>query len=463
MPGTVPRYPHHALEWSAAGLDLLWIVIAGPASTTIYKSFTGVSASPSVYLALAILISGLFVIWSHYRGIYNVEALLRLDRQIRSAAFKWCGSFAAMIAIAFMMKSASDISRGATIVFFAFGALGLLGIRIAGSVYLQAELARGGLRSRKVALFDLGFPGLSPEKLRQLAFAGFEVAERARVNSSMEQTVRNELERFINAIRGSDTEEILISLPHHMLGSLPLIVDQLRSTPLRARIIPDGQLSYLLFQRRRGFGNFGLVEIKREPLTSFERFAKRGLDLFMAGGAVVALAPLLAIAMLAIKIDSPGPVLFNQTRRGFNGRTFRILKLRTMHVLEDGPNIAQTTRNDSRVTRVGRWFRRTSVDELPQLWNVVRGDMSIVGPRPHAVAHDVYYDDLIENYAYRQHVKPGLTGWAQVNGFRGETPRVEDMKARVDHDLWYISNWSLGLDLRIILLTCTRLLSKGAY
>jgi undecaprenyl-phosphate galactose phosphotransferase/putative colanic acid biosynthesis UDP-glucose lipid carrier transferase len=279
----------------------------------------------------------------------------------------------------------------------------------------------------------------------------------------LQQAVQVGLAALLSKIRGSDVDEILISMPCSMLGILPLVVDQLRSTPLRARVMPDAQLSYLLFQRRRGFGSFALVEVKREPLSAFEQIAKRGMDLIVAGCAVVALAPLLGIVMLVIKLESPGPVLFNQTRRGFNGRTFRILKLRTMHVLEDGPEIAQTTRNDRRVTRAGLWLRKTSVDELPQLWNVVRGDMSIVGPRPHAVAHDVYYDDLIENYAFRQHVKPGLTGWAQVNGFRGETPRVEDMKARVDHDLWYINNWSLRLDLRIILLTCTRLLSKHAY
>jgi lipopolysaccharide/colanic/teichoic acid biosynthesis glycosyltransferase len=183
----------------------------------------------------------------------------------------------------------------------------------------------------------------------------------------------------------------------------------------------------------------------------------------LAAGALIALGPLLLVSMVVLKLDSPGPVLFKQNRRGFNGRSFRILKLRTMHVLEDGPTIIQTTKHDRRVTRFGRWLRRTSVDELPQLWNVIRGDMSIVGPRPHAIAHDEFYDELIENYAYRQHVKPGLTGWAQVHGFRGETPRVDDMKMRVEHDLWYVSNWSFGLDLRIVLLTCTRILGEGAY
>jgi lipopolysaccharide/colanic/teichoic acid biosynthesis glycosyltransferase len=134
-----------------------------------------------------------------------------------------------------------------------------------------------------------------------------------------------------------------------------------------------------------------------------------------------------------------------------------------MSVMEDGAHVVQATKHDSRVTRVGYWLRRTSIDELPQLWNVLRGEMSVVGPRPHAVAHDNYYDQLIENYAFRHHVKPGLTGWAQVSGFRGETADVSLMATRVDHDVWYISNWSLLLDLRILALTCLKLYTKPAH
>ena len=170
------------------------------------------------------------------------------------------------------------------------------------------------------------------------------------------------------------------------------------------------------------------------------------------------------IAAVLIKFDSYGPILFTQARNGFNNRTFRILKFRTMNTLEDGTNIKQVTRNDSRVTRVGRLLRRTSIDELPQLWNVIRGDMSLVGPRPHAIAHNSQYGQLIANYAFRHHVKPGLTGWAQIHGFRGETSTVELMKRRVELDLWYIDNWSLWLDLKIMVKTfAVLLIQRSAY
>jgi undecaprenyl-phosphate galactose phosphotransferase/putative colanic acid biosynthesis UDP-glucose lipid carrier transferase len=169
--------------------------------------------------------------------------------------------------------------------------------------------------------------------------------------------------------------------------------------------------------------------------------------------ALVALLPLMLITALLIKLDSPGPALFKQKRDGFNQQVFNIYKFRTMHVLEDGPGVKQAIRNDPRVTRLGRWLRKSSIDELPQLFNVIRGDMSLVGPRPHAKCHNSEYEKLIAYYAFRHHVKPGLTGWAQVNGYRGETRRVEQMQRRVEHDLWYINNWSPWLDLRILLQT----------
>ena len=174
--------------------------------------------------------------------------------------------------------------------------------------------------------------------------------------------------------------------------------------------------------------------------------------------------PLLALVAVAIKLDSPGPILFRQKRCGFNGRSFSIRKFRTMFVLEDGPSITQAQFADKRVTRLGAWLRRTSIDELPQLLNVLDGSMSLVGPRPHAVAHDNRFDKLVQNYAYRRRVKPGLTGWAQVNGYRGPTPDAASIKQRVEYDLWYIDNWSLKLDFMILLQTPLEILrGQNAY
>jgi putative colanic acid biosysnthesis UDP-glucose lipid carrier transferase len=187
---------------------------------------------------------------------------------------------------------------------------------------------------------------------------------------------------------------------------------------------------------------------------------KRVLDVTVALSLVVLLAPVLALVSLAIALDSRGPVLFCQRRTGLGGQTFGIFKFRSMHVLEDGAEVIQASAHDARITRVGRIIRKLSLDELPQLFNVIAGDMSLVGPRPHAVAHDDYYGAAISNYVVRQTVKPGITGWAQVNGARGATPTIETMQRRVDLDAWYAGHASLALDLKILLRTPVAVLSS---
>jgi putative colanic acid biosysnthesis UDP-glucose lipid carrier transferase len=187
---------------------------------------------------------------------------------------------------------------------------------------------------------------------------------------------------------------------------------------------------------------------------------KRVLDVTVALSLVVLLAPVLALVSLAIALDSRGPVLFCQRRTGLGGQTFGIFKFRSMHVLEDGAEVIQASAHDARITRVGRIIRKLSLDELPQLFNVIASDMSLVGPRPHAVAHDDYYGAAISNYVVRQTVKPGITGWAQVNGARGATPTIETMQRRVDLDAWYAGHASLALDLKILLRTPVAVLSS---
>jgi exopolysaccharide biosynthesis polyprenyl glycosylphosphotransferase len=218
-------------------------------------------------------------------------------------------------------------------------------------------------------------------------------------------------------------------------------------------VVPDAQTASLVRCKPTSVGKYVALETRREPLDIVQRSLKRLLDLLIASMAIVLLAPLFALVAIAIKLDSRGPVLFRQTRNGYRGKPFKIFKFRSMHVLEDGPVIHQARRDDARITRLGRILRKSSVDELPQLVNVLLGDMSLVGPRPHAQAHDELYARTIENYEVRQHVKPGLTGWAQVNGLRGETATLDAMWRRIEFDLWYAVNASVLLDLEILLRT----------
>jgi putative colanic acid biosynthesis UDP-glucose lipid carrier transferase len=213
----------------------------------------------------------------------------------------------------------------------------------------------------------------------------------------------------------------------------------------------------VLAARNAKFGQFK----KQTPseYRSVDSVLKRMSDLFIAATALILLSPIFLIIALAIKLDSPGPVFFKQRRLGLNSVTFNILKFRSMTVMENDKVVTQAKKGDARITRVGKFIRSTSIDELPQLINVLMGQMSIVGPRPHALAHDEYYGQAISTYNARRSAKPGITGWAQANGLRGETPRLEMMADRVAHDLWYIQNWSIWLDLRILLKTVVALTS----
>jgi len=191
---------------------------------------------------------------------------------------------------------------------------------------------------------------------------------------------------------------------------------------------------------------------------------KRVLDIAAAATLLALAAPVMAAIAIAIRMDSAGPIVFRQTRLGLGGRPFSILKFRTMNVMEDGDAVIQATPNDARVTGVGSFLRSTSFDELPQLFNVLKGEMSLVGPRPHATSHDALYTTLIPNYELRQRAKPGITGWAQVNGYRGGTPTLDLMQRRVDLDAWYVANASLALDLKILLRTPLEILRpRNAY
>jgi exopolysaccharide biosynthesis polyprenyl glycosylphosphotransferase len=203
-----------------------------------------------------------------------------------------------------------------------------------------------------------------------------------------------------------------------------------------------------------------VITIASPPLGPWQLLTKRVLDALVAGVALVLLAPLFAVIGILIKLSSPGPVFFLQRRSGYNGVEFRIFKFRTMVTLEDGDRITQASKGDPRVTKIGRILRRCNLDELPQLLNVLRGEMSMVGPRPHAVAHDREFARQIASYARRLNVPPGITGWAQVNGFRGPTRTTDVLCARIEHDLYYIENWSVHFDLYIVFLT---LFSPNAY
>ncbi|WP_420993029.1 undecaprenyl-phosphate glucose phosphotransferase [Cupriavidus sp. 30B13] len=270
---------------------------------------------------------------------------------------------------------------------------------------------------------------------------------------------------FHRYIRSQDIHEVWLALPLSEERTILEFVAEFREELVNVRFMPDLRSLALFDSGTINLIGMPAINLVASPLSDSALRQKDVFDRLFAAAALIGLSPLLLAIAIAVKLTSPGPVLFKQKRKSADGRIFTIYKFRSMraHVEARGV-VTQATRNDPRITRVGAFLRRTSLDELPQFFNVLRGDMSVVGPRPHAIEHDDQYQKLVSGYIHRYRVKPGITGWAQVNGFRGETDRIEKMEGRIACDLYYLGNWSFALDMRIIAATVARgLIHRNAY
>jgi len=273
-----------------------------------------------------------------------------------------------------------------------------------------------------------------------------------------------DLSRLADFARAQRVDVIYIALPMASQPRILRLLEDLRDTTASIYFVPDIFVSDLIQARVDSIGGLPVVAVCESPFYGFNGVVKRVSDIALASLILLVVAPLLLAIAVGVKLSSSGPILFKQRRYGLDGRKIVVYKFRSMTVAEDGDLVRQATRNDSRITKFGAFLRRTSLDELPQFINVLQGRMSVVGPRPHAVAHNETYRKLIRGYMIRHKVRPGVTGLAQVNGFRGETETVEKMKGRIDMDLTYLRNWSLLLDLQVILKTVVVVLGRqNAY
>lgn len=261
------------------------------------------------------------------------------------------------------------------------------------------------------------------------------------------------LDKAVEDARSGRLDVLYITLPFKAEERIGNIVRELADTTATVHLIADFSAFELLHARFAQVAGYPAISITDTPFEGLGGWLKRAEDLVLATLILVLISPIMAVIAALIKWDSPGPVFFSQERCGLNGKPFKVFKFRSMRVAEDGHRVVQATRNDPRVTRLGAFLRRSSLDELPQFINVILGDMSIVGPRPHAAVHNEQYRRLVHRYMLRHKVKPGITGWAQVNGWRGETDTVDKMEKRVEYDLQYINNWSLSWDIEIIVRT----------
>ncbi|WP_425908257.1 undecaprenyl-phosphate glucose phosphotransferase [Nitrobacter sp. TKz-YC02] len=467
--GAAHKWPisYDSIEFISATADVAIIFSASTLAGVAYHiQAYGTPGDIVQYFGSAALVSALFLSLMISRRMYKPAALLALRSQLRTIFLVWAAVFFLLAGTAFALKVSTEISRGASLLFAALGLTALTVHRIFWRSLLTKGITNRRFSGRRIVLITDYGQRAETNLAQTLESLGFKL-ERHFTLPPPERGGRHRediITTAIECVRGSEVEEIIVGADLRHWKELRGLIAKLRILPFPVNVIPVGPTSEIFNQPYHELGNSVCVEVQRGPLTPMEYAAKRCIDIVVAGAGLLALSPLLAVVAVTIKLHSPGPVLFRQRRRGFNGGCFQIFKFRTMSVLEDGPTIAQAQCSDSRVTPLGKWLRRTSIDELPQLLNVLEGSMSLVGPRPHALAHDTQFEKLVRNYAFRHRVRPGLTGWAQVKGCRGPTPTARDIERRVEYDLWYIDNWSFGLDLAILLQTTIEVMScRNAY
>jgi Undecaprenyl-phosphate glucose phosphotransferase len=395
-------------------------------------------------------------------GLYSFPGLTNLFVQSGRLLMAWAAVILSLLALGFMTKvPLVDTSRLWVGLWFVYGFFGLFTARLILKHRIQGW-QRAGLLTRNIVILGAGPHG---ERLVDHFDRHVGSAERLvglyddrggeRVPSEIGgYPVLGNLDALLDYVRKNPVDQVVVALPWDAEDRLLACMKKLRSLPVNVRLCPDMIGFHLPHRDVSHLGGVPLLNVFERPLAGWSYIVKAMEDRVLAAAILVLIAPLFGLIALAIKLDSRGPVLFRQKRFGFNNEVIEVFKFRTMFVEQCQPlDARQATRNDPRVTRIGRFLRKTSLDELPQFINVLKGTMSIVGPRPHPISLNDQYARLIDEYLARHRVKPGITGWAQVNGLRGETETIDKMEARVRYDLYYIENWSLLFDLRIIVRT----------
>jgi Undecaprenyl-phosphate glucose phosphotransferase len=390
------------------------------------------------------------------RNEYAVGNFLTFDGHILRTFHLWNLAFVAAIILGFLTKTSMIFSRGTVVLFYSYGFLSVIAGR-----YILVRLVRfssktGTIAARRIFLCGFEDDVMTFATRHQPWNLGMQIIGTAVLRRDMkadDPTAMEVLDEALKNARAAAPDDVFILMGWQSKQMIDHAIDRFLTIPASIHLGVEPALERFHDVRVARIGTVSSLQIVRRPLSLTDVMMKRVFDITASVIGLILLLPLFAVIAIAIRIDSRGPAFFLQRRYGFNQSPFRIIKFRTMLTMDDGAIVQQAAKNDPRITRVGRFLRRWNIDELPQLLNVIRGEMSLVGPRPHALAHDHVYERRIALYARRHNVKPGITGWAQVNGFRGETETDGKMLARVDHDLYYIDNWSIFFDVMIIIRT----------
>ncbi|KVL37819.1 undecaprenyl-phosphate glucose phosphotransferase [Burkholderia sp. MSMB1835] len=376
-------------------------------------------------------------------------------------AFAWLLAQASAALVMRALLPALNVSPYWHLLWTATSGVALVASRLVARTTLE-RIARARDGDRLVAIVGAGtHRDALLERIGELPSAGFRAAATLDFGGvprehGIDVPSFRSLDAFARHVRAHAIPEIWLALPIDEARTVMAVLDTFRDDLVNIRLVPDiGRLAMFDGQLIDLVGT-PAINLVASPLSSRALLQKAVFDRLFAAAVLIATAPLLLAIALAVRLSSKGPVLFRQQRQGANGKTFTIIKFRTMRLHDDHDAVRQATRDDPRITRVGAFLRRTSLDEMPQFINVLRGEMSVVGPRPHALEHDDLYRKVVDGYIHRYRVKPGITGWAQIHGLRGETERVEKMRRRVEADLYYLRNWSFALDMRIVMATVLR-------
>ena len=431
----------------------------------------GIPAGLQYGLAAAWAIA-LFFFFAEIRGLYGSWRVASLRQEAGQILSVWVPVMLGLVVVAFLTKTSANFSRLAVLYWFALAPALLIVQRTAVRLTLRA-LRSHGHNTRTLAIAGAGkLARQVAEGVREASWTGLKLAgfyddrSPARLASGDGTPVRLEgnLNDLVDHARAGKVDYVYITLSLRGEKRIVELVEALADTTASVYLVPDFFVFDLLRARWSQIDGIPMIGIFETPFYGVDGWLKRLEDLVVGGVILAAIAPLMLAIAAAVRLSSPGPALFKQRRYGLNGKVVEVWKFRTMICCQDGPEIVQARPNDARVTRLGAFLRRTSFDELPQFINVLQGRMSIVGPRPHAVSHNEQYRKHIRGYMLRHKVKPGITGWAQVNGLRGETDTLDKMKRRIEYDMVYIRQWTLWLDLRIIFQTiASGFTNRNAY
>jgi putative colanic acid biosynthesis UDP-glucose lipid carrier transferase len=395
----------------------------------------------------------LYLFVANIRSVYRsarLEGYFQIAQKIISS---WLIVFFLLIALAFLSKSSNIFSRVVITSWLFLTPILLIAERLI-VLFLLRLMRSQGSNSRTYIIFgNQENSALLQRKISQTPWTGL-----------LHASTTENYEDLISQVGEKHIDYVFIANAENNPDMTRKVIAGLSDSTASVYIVPQLFLHNTFDAGWVTLGNTPMITVNDHPFYGSHWLLKKLEDIILGSIIFLLTLPLMLLIAIAIKLDSKGPILFKQRRYGLNGEVIQVLKFRTMKTLDDGAIVVQASKDDPRITTLGRFLRRTSLDELPQFWNVLQGTMSIVGPRPHAVAHNEEYRQLIEGYMLRHKVKPGITGWAQVNGFRGETETLDKMQSRVEYDLFYINHWTLTLDLKIIGLTMIKgFINKSAY